>query len=107
MKVKLSALVGLQELTDTAKEKASGYQLVVGPTGSPLQLVLNSVFHLDRSAGLIPYSLQRELGGEAKRRDVRLAVPYAVGDSFRGFRVILDRPRAKPGGTRQGFEHPA
>ncbi|MSR74113.1 MAG: ABC transporter permease [Planctomycetes bacterium] len=66
-------------------EPGRGYSLVVGPPGSRLQLVLNSVYHLDRSSGLVPWSVYEELKAHPS---VRLAVPYAVGDSFRGYRVV-------------------
>lgn len=63
----------------------AGYSLVVGAPGSALQLVLNTVYHLDQSPGLMPVSVWRELEAHPS---TRLAVPYAVGDSFRGFRVV-------------------
>ena len=83
----VSAILTLQrEMEETYRRPSRGYQLVVGPTGSALQIVLNTVFHVDQSPGLIPYSIQKEF--EDNPRDVRLAIPYAVGDSFRGFRVV-------------------
>ncbi len=62
-----------------------GYSLVVGAPGSALQLVLNTIYHVDQSPGLIPVSVWRELDAHPS---TRLAVPYAVGDAFRGFRVV-------------------
>jgi putative ABC transport system permease protein len=62
-----------------------GYSLLVGAPGSALQLVLNTVYHVDQSPGLMPLSVWRELQAHPS---TRLAVPYAVGDSFRGFRVV-------------------
>src|SRR5436305_15091824 len=39
-----------------------GYDLIVGPSkGSPFQLTLNTVYHLDKSQGNIPYSLNEDL----------------------------------------------
>lgn len=76
------------ELERTYRGQADGYGLVIGPAGSPLELVLNAVFHMGRSPGLIPYSRQLELESESWARYVRVAVPYAVGDSFRGYRVV-------------------
>lgn len=80
------AVFGIQEQTRRAFTAGStGFDAVLGARGSPLQLVLNSVFHLETSPGNIPWSLY-----ESVRRDpmVRLAVPYAVGDNYRGFRVV-------------------
>lgn len=64
---------------------AFGYDLVVGAKGSRLQLVLNTVYHLDDSPGNIPFALYERLKGD---RRVRLAVPVAVGDFFRNHRIV-------------------
>jgi putative ABC transport system permease protein len=68
----------------------AGFDAVLGARGSALQLVLNTVFHLETSPGNIPWSLY-----EAVRQDpgVELAVPYAVGDNYRGFRVVGTTPQ--------------
>lgn len=66
-----------------------GFDAVVGARGSQLQLVLNTVFHLETSPGNIPWSLYQEL---AQDRRVALAIPYAVGDNYEGFRVVGTSP---------------
>ncbi|MCA9781043.1 MAG: ABC transporter permease, partial [Candidatus Eremiobacteraeota bacterium] len=62
-----------------------GYDAVLGARGSQLQLVLNAVFHLETSPGNIPWSLYRSL---AEHPGVKRAVPLAMGDNYRGFRVV-------------------
>lgn len=62
-----------------------GFDAVLGARGSPLQLVLNAVFHLETSPGNIPWSLYEEM---RRRPYVKLAIPYALGDNYRGFRVV-------------------
>jgi putative ABC transport system permease protein len=62
-----------------------GFDAVLGARGSPLQLVLNTVFHLETSPGNIPWSLYQQV---RERREVELAIPYAVGDNYRGFRIV-------------------
>lgn len=62
-----------------------GFDAVLGARGSQLQLVLNSVFHLETSPGNIPYSLYEEI---KKNPQVELAIPYAVGDNYQGFRIV-------------------
>ena len=62
-----------------------GFSLAVGAPGSRLELVLNSVFHLGLSPGLLDYDVFEEL---ERHPSTQLAVPYAVGDTFRGFRVV-------------------
>ena len=63
----------------------SGYDAVLGARGSQLQLVLNTVFHLETSPGNIPWSLYRTV---SERPGVRRAVPIAVGDNYKGFRLV-------------------
>lgn len=63
----------------------SGYDLIVGAKGSPLQLVLNVVYHLEASPGNVPYSLAERLSRDAR---VRWCAPFALGDNYEGFRVI-------------------
>jgi putative ABC transport system permease protein len=81
-----------------------GYELIVGPKASPTQLVLNTVYHLDKSPGNIPYALYEDLSsnkpdsafGEGKKNPfrgmVQWAVPYAVGDSYMGHRIVATTP---------------
>jgi putative ABC transport system permease protein len=64
---------------------AEGVDLVVGAKGSPLQLILSSVFHIDQPTGNIPLE-----SIDLLRRDPAVArvVPLALGDNFRGFRIV-------------------
>ena len=67
-------------------EAARGYDAILGPTeGSPLDTVLSTLFHVGESKGTIPFSTW-----EAVQKDPRvaLAVPYALGDSFRGRHIV-------------------
>src|SRR5688572_27306771 len=71
-------------------QKDYGYDLIVGPKGSPMQLVLNTVYHIDRSPGNIPYIVYEALRNN--RQMVRVAVPYAVGDTYKGYRIAGTTP---------------
>ena len=62
-----------------------GFDAVLGARGSQLQLVLNTVFHLETSPGNIPWAMYQAM--KADRR-VALAIPYATGDNFQGFRLV-------------------
>lgn len=68
---------------------ARGVDLVVGAKGSPLQLILASLYQVDVPTGNIPLSTVMTL-----RRDptVGQVIPLAQGDSFRGFRIIGTEP---------------
>ncbi len=64
---------------------ANGFDAVLGARGSQLQLVLNTVFHLETSPGNIPWSMYVAMSQDD---GVELAVPYALGDNYEGFRVV-------------------
>ena len=69
-----------------------GYDVIVGPPkGSPLQLVLNTVYQIDVSPGNVPYSVYEDL--VRNPRDVKIAIPYAVGDSYKNHRIIGTSPK--------------
>jgi len=62
-----------------------GFDAVLGARGSQLQLVLNTVFHLETSPGNIPWEMYEAIKNNP---NVELAVPYAVGDNYRGYRIV-------------------
>jgi putative ABC transport system permease protein len=68
-----------------------GYDLIVGK-GSPVQLVLNTVYHIDKSPGNIPYSLYEKLANP-RNPQVKLAVPLIVGDTYKGRKIIATTPK--------------
>jgi putative ABC transport system permease protein len=61
------------------------FDLVVGSKGSPLQLVLCSIYHLDQSPGNIPYHRYEVLKADHR---VKYAVPLGLGDNYQGFRIV-------------------
>ena len=66
-------------------QTTTGFDAVLGARGSKLQLVLNAIFHLEASPGNIAAA-----DAEAIRRHpmVKTAIPIAVGDNLRGFRLV-------------------
>lgn len=66
-----------------------GFDAVLGAKGSELQLVLNSVYHLETSPGNIPWRLYERMRDDPR---VEMALPYAVGDNYRGFRIVGTTP---------------
>ncbi|MGE8241884.1 MAG: ABC transporter permease [Sphingobacterium sp.] len=59
--------------------------LVIGAKGSPLQLILSSVYHIDNPTGNIPLD---ELEPLHQNPLVQLAVPLSLGDNFKGHRIV-------------------
>ena len=94
-----------------------GYNLVVGPKGSPLQLTLNSVYYLSRPIENLPYTEYMEFFGKEQRAEMvrrfggdpalgerdgvyasylaggGFAIPLALGDYLSEFRVVGTTPQ--------------
>ncbi|HEX7636395.1 MAG TPA: ABC transporter permease, partial [Noviherbaspirillum sp.] len=74
-----------RQLEDNALRDAQGIDLVVGAKGSPLQLILSSIYHIDVPTGNIPLAAQAQL---TQNRMVKKVIPLALGDSYQGFRLV-------------------
>ncbi|MGE7773449.1 ABC transporter permease [Chitinophaga sp. NPDC101104] len=81
------------------EQQIDGIDLVLGAKGSPLQLILSSVYHLDNPTGNISLT---EADRFMHHPLVESAVPISLGDSYHGFRIIgttqayLDKYNVKP-----------
>jgi putative ABC transport system permease protein len=64
---------------------ARGFDLVVGAKGSPLQLILSSIYHMDIPTGNISVQAAQNL---RKHPQIKQAIPLALGDSYHGFRIV-------------------
>ena len=81
--VLLMLVVG--QLEDRMHRDARGIDLVVGAKGSPMQLMLAGIYHADAPTGNIPLAAAEAL---AKNRLIRKIIPLALGDSWKGFRIV-------------------
>jgi len=63
-----------------------GYDVILGKPGSGTQLVMNTVYHIDKSPGNIPYSVYEEMLRPDRMPDA--AVPVVMGDNCKGDPVI-------------------
>jgi putative ABC transport system permease protein len=77
------------QVGDSLNRDARGIDLVVGAKGSPIQLILAGIYHLDAPTGNIPLKSAQEL---AKNPLIRHVVPLSLGDSFRGYRIVGTSP---------------
>lgn len=77
-------LIGSQ-LEERLMRDAQRINLVVGAKGSPLQLVLAAVFHVDVPPGNIKLS---ETVAVSANKLVKRTIPLALGDGLRGFRIV-------------------
>ncbi len=73
------------QLQQKISENSKGIDLVIGAKGSPLQLILCNIFHVDFPTGNIKLN---EAERFAKHRLVKKAIPLALGDSYKNFRII-------------------
>lgn len=83
--------------TDTRQsfiQSVSGVDLIVGPRGSAMQLMLFAVFHAGSATHNMRWASYREI---ARHPATAWAVPLSLGDSHRGFPVL--------GTTPAYFEH--
>lgn len=77
------------QVTNSFKRDLAGIDLVVGAKGSPMQLILAGVFHIDVAPGNIALSDVRAL---AAKPLVAQVIPLSLGDSFRSFRIVGTTP---------------
>lgn len=86
------AVFSIERQSRSAFSGGSGaFDAVLGARGSQLQLVLNAIFHLETSPGNLPWELYERVAADPR---VEAAVPYAVGDSYRGHRIVGTIPEA-------------
>lgn len=82
----ISLLILLQEQFEKQfSSNIDGVDVVLGAQGSPLQLILSSVYQVDAPTGNISYS---EAKTWMKHPFVKSAIPLAFGDNYRGFKIV-------------------
>ncbi len=76
-----------KQLQDQFDKNLAGINLVVGAKGSPLQLILSSMYHIDSPTGNIPLKSAKALMNP-KHPLIEQAIPLSMGDSHQGYRII-------------------
>ena len=94
----VTLLVGIEQVRAGVRDSFAGtirgVDLIVGARGGTLQTLLSTVFGIGAPAGAVSAAT---VARWAAHPAVKWAVPYALGDSHRGFRVV--------GTTRDFFVH--
>ncbi len=86
----ISLLILLQEQFEKQfSSNIDGVDLVLGAQGSPLQLILSSVYQVDAPTGNIDFN---EAQVWMKHPFVESAIPLAFGDNYRGFKIVGTTP---------------
>ncbi|MDP2447887.1 MAG: ABC transporter permease [Polaromonas sp.] len=82
-------LLASHQIDQAFERDLAGIDVVVGAKGSPMQLILSGVFHIDAPTGNIPLAAVKEL---EQHPQVAKLIPISLGDSFRGFRIVGTTP---------------
>ncbi len=82
-------LLASHQIDKAFERDLAGIDVVVGAKGSPMQLILSGVFHIDAPTGNVPLAAVKEL--EIHPQVVQL-IPLSLGDSYRGFRIVGSTP---------------
>lgn len=94
----VALLIGVERVRlgarDSFTNTISKTDLIVGSRGGTIQLLLYAVFRMGSATGNISYQTYDEIRA---RDEVAWTIPYSLGDSYRGFRVV--------GTTRDFYEH--
>lgn len=80
-----------KQLEDKFEKNLAHIDLVVGAKGSPLQLILASMYHVDSPTGNIAIDKVKAFLNP-RHPFIKTAVPLSLGDSFRGFRIVGTTP---------------
>jgi putative ABC transport system permease protein len=78
-------LIARDQVERAFERDLAGIDVVVGAKGSPLQLILAGVFHIDVPPGNIPLAEVDEL---ARHPQVAQLIPLSLGDNLQGFRIV-------------------
>lgn len=82
----MTFLIVLNHQISRAFEKdLANIDVVVGAKGSPMQLILSGVFHIDIPPGNVSLSEVENLKKHPMVRDV---IPLSLGDSYASFRIV-------------------
>lgn len=85
----IALLIGILQLnkifTNQIEKSINGIDMVIGAKGSPLQLVLASVLHIENPTGNISYKEAMKIG---RHPWIKKAIPISYGDNYKGYRII-------------------
>ena len=97
----VAVLVFQGVIANSFSRAAEGYDIIIGAKGGRLELVLNTVFHLGQPIENIPWNFYKEFTREGVTGSgkpgkyasvVDVAVPFCLGDNYKGYRVIGTTP---------------
>ena len=78
-------LLSEKQIKDQFERNIKDIDLVLGAKGSPLQLILANVYHIDAPTGNIDLEAAMEV---TKHPYVESGIPLAYGDNYMGYRIV-------------------
>jgi ABC-type lipoprotein release transport system permease subunit len=80
----------ISEQVDKGFKTTTGYyDMIIGPSGSSTQLAMNTMFFTEKPLGTISYEYYEALSEDMR---VNLAVPFTMGDSYNGAKIVGTTP---------------
>lgn len=75
------------QLKEKFQKNLAEIDLVIGAKGSPLQMILSSMYHIDNPTGNISLESVKAFRNP-KHPLISNTIPLSIGDSYNGFRII-------------------
>lgn len=89
LSLSIGLLLGVKQLNKVfesqLQQSLNGVDMVVGAKGSPLQLILSSVLHIDNPTGNISFKEAKKI---ADNRYVKEGIPISIGDNYKGYKLV-------------------
>ena len=74
-----------KQLDDQFRKNIKGIDMVLGAKGSPLQLILSSIYQIDSPVGNISLDEAERL---TRNPMINTAIPLSMGDNYQSFRIV-------------------
>jgi len=75
------------QVNENFENNLAGIDLVIGAKGSPMQMILCNMYHIDAPTGNIPIQAIKPFFNP-KHPVVKQAIPLSLGDSYKGYRIV-------------------
>ncbi len=80
-----------KQVEDNFVNNLAKIDCVVGAKGSPMQLILSSMYHIDSPTGNIPVKSIKPFFNP-KHPVVKKAIPLSLGDNYKSYRIVGTEP---------------
>ncbi len=75
------------QLTEKFDKNLAGIDMVIGAKGSPLQMILCNMYHIDNPTGNVTID-EAKAFLNPKHPLIKTAIPLSLGDSYRAYRIV-------------------